>query len=63
MGLIKAARVGLQEDHGVLSRFQLRYDAAYLDHPQAFALDPALLALTPQDIDLPAGRGDARYSG
>ena len=56
-GLIKAARVGLQEDHGVLSRFQLRYETAYLDHPQAFALDPALLPLTPHDSDIPCRAG------
>lgn len=56
-GLILAAKVGLQENSGILQRVQFRYNSAYLDHPNAFALDPVALPLTSVDINLSCNAG------
>jgi len=57
LGLIHAARVGLLEQQGILSRMQLRYQPEYLAQPEAFALDPVQLPLGPQDITLLCSAG------
>jgi len=45
MGIIQIADVVVEEQNAVLSRVGFRYRPSYLEHPNAFAIDPAQLPL------------------
>lgn len=52
LGVIHLADVALQEEQGTVSRVGFRYTAKYLNHPQAFAIDPAQLPLSNKEFNL-----------
>jgi len=45
MGIIKVADVVVEEQDAVLSRVGFRYRPSYIEHPNAFAIDPVQLLL------------------
>ena len=57
LGIFHAADCVISEDRGHHQGFAFRYRPDYIDHPQAFALDPVHLPLGPRVIEVDRPRG------